>query len=111
MKQVLQVALQGYKRVISPMLPHACRFTPTCSEYALEAVERHGAVRGSAMVVWRLMRCHPFARAGYDPVPAVRHRQQNLHDGILTVEQTASPDLNAPVNRMVEWAPRAVNRT
>ena len=69
MKQAVQFALRGYKRFISPMLPHACRFVPTCSEYAMEAVERHGVIRGSVLAAGRLLRCHPFARAGYDPVP------------------------------------------
>jgi uncharacterized protein len=69
MKATIQLLLRGYKRWISPMLPHACRFVPTCSEYAMEAVERHGAIRGTGMAVARLLRCHPFARAGYDPVP------------------------------------------
>ena len=70
MKAVIQAALLGYKRWISPMLPHACRFVPTCSEYALEAVERHGVLRGSWLALMRLLRCHPLARAGFDPVPA-----------------------------------------
>jgi len=69
MKQALQLLLRGYKQFISPMLPHACRFVPTCSEYAMEAVERHGVMHGSVLAAWRLLRCHPFARAGYDPVP------------------------------------------
>ncbi len=60
--------LQGYKRAISPMLPPACRFVPTCSEYAAEAVERYGALRGAGMALARLLRCHPLGRAGYDPV-------------------------------------------
>jgi putative membrane protein insertion efficiency factor len=71
MKQALQCALRQYKRFVSPLLPHSCRFVPTCSEYAMEAVERHGAVRGIGLAFGRLMRCHPFARAGYDPVPQV----------------------------------------
>lgn len=70
MKQALQLVLQGYKRFISPMLPNACRFTPTCSEYALQAIELHGPFRGSLLGIARLARCHPFARAGFDPVPA-----------------------------------------
>ena len=69
MKSGIQFALRGYKRWISPMLPNACRFVPTCSEYAIEAVERHGALRGSWLAVMRMLRCHPLARAGYDPVP------------------------------------------
>jgi hypothetical protein len=67
-KTVLLGALRGYKWAISPMFPPACRYLPTCSEYATEAVERYGAVRGSLMAVWRLLRCHPFSKGGYDPV-------------------------------------------
>jgi putative membrane protein insertion efficiency factor len=70
MRAAIQSALRGYKRWISPMLPHACRFVPTCSEYAAEAVERHGALRGSWLALTRLLRCQPLARAGYDPVPS-----------------------------------------
>ena len=69
MKAAIQFVLRGYKRWISPMLPHACRFVPTCSEYALEAVALHGPLRGSWLAITRLLRCHPLARAGYDPVP------------------------------------------
>ncbi|MFI5120363.1 MAG: membrane protein insertion efficiency factor YidD [Thermoanaerobaculia bacterium] len=58
-----------YKRVVSPLLPPACRFTPTCSEYAREAVTRHGIWRGLALAVRRLARCHPFHAGGADPVP------------------------------------------
>ena len=72
MRQVVKlVALQllrGYKSAISPMLPPACRFVPTCSEYAEDAVERYGALRGGWMAFTRILRCHPFARSGYDPV-------------------------------------------
>lgn len=64
---VLEV-LRGYKWLISPLFPPACRYVPTCSEYAMEAVERYGAIRGSLFAGWRLLRCHPFARGGYDPV-------------------------------------------
>ena len=69
MKSLLQFGLEMYKRFLSPMLPHSCRFVPTCSEYAIDAIERYGALRGSWLAVGRLLRCHPFARAGYDPVP------------------------------------------
>jgi putative membrane protein insertion efficiency factor len=60
--------LRAYKWAISPLLPPACRFVPTCSEYAMEAVERHGALRGGWMAFTRILRCHPFAHSGYDPV-------------------------------------------
>jgi uncharacterized protein len=64
---VLQM-VRGYKWLLSPLLPPACRYLPTCSEYAIEAVERYGALRGSGMAAWRILRCHPFAASGYDPV-------------------------------------------
>jgi uncharacterized protein len=60
--------LRAYKWAISPLFLPACRYVPTCSEYAMEAVERYGALRGGFMAVARLLRCHPFARGGYDPV-------------------------------------------
>jgi uncharacterized protein len=58
-----------YQRAISPLLPPACRFVPTCSVYAFEAIERHGVGPGSWLAVRRLARCHPFCAGGYDPVP------------------------------------------
>ena len=61
--------LDVYKRFVSPLLPPACRFTPTCSEYAREAVMRYGVWRGLALAVRRLARCHPFHAGGPDPVP------------------------------------------
>ncbi len=61
--------LRRYKRYISPLLPPSCRFVPTCSVYTVEAVEKYGVLRGLMMGGMRLLRCHPFARGGYDPVP------------------------------------------
>jgi uncharacterized protein len=60
--------LRAYKWAISPILPSACRYVPTCSEYAMEAVERYGALRGGCMAFARILRCHPLAGSGYDPV-------------------------------------------
>ncbi len=68
MRALVIAALRFYKRWISPCLPSACRFVPTCSEYMLEAVEKHGAARGVWLGVKRLSRCHPFHEGGYDPV-------------------------------------------
>ena len=68
MKDVVLAALRGYQRHVSPLLPPACRYTPTCSEYAVEAVERHGVEKGIALAAKRLLSCHPFSRGGYDPV-------------------------------------------
>jgi putative membrane protein insertion efficiency factor len=81
---VLQL-LRGYKWAISPMFPAACRYVPTCSEYAMEAVERFGVLRGGWMAGARLMRCHPFVRGGYDPVANERelgHQCQSAHGQI-----------------------------
>ncbi|HEY2361869.1 MAG TPA: membrane protein insertion efficiency factor YidD [Candidatus Angelobacter sp.] len=69
MKNLPALCLRFYKGAISPYLPAACRFVPSCSEYAAEAVARHGLLYGSALGFWRLLRCNPFSRGGYDPVP------------------------------------------
>jgi len=61
-------ALRAYKRDVSPLLPPACRYTPSCSEYAMDAVERHGVAKGLALAVKRVVSCNPFSRGGYDPV-------------------------------------------
>jgi putative membrane protein insertion efficiency factor len=68
----LLALIAGYRRLISPLLPPACRFYPSCSEYASEAIVRHGAVRGSALATRRLTRCHPWCEGGVDPVPPAR---------------------------------------
>jgi putative membrane protein insertion efficiency factor len=68
MRELVTASLRSYKRWISPMLPRACRFEPTCSAYMLEAVERHGVARGVALGLKRLSRCHPFHAGGFDPV-------------------------------------------
>lgn len=67
--RLLTVPVLIYRACISPMLPPSCRFTPTCSQYALEALRRHGALRGTYLTVRRLLRCHPWGGSGYDPVP------------------------------------------
>ncbi len=71
MKRLLLGCIRFYRRYVSPLRPPCCRFIPTCSEYALEAVEKYGALRGGRLALRRLLRCHPFYRGGklYDPVP------------------------------------------
>jgi hypothetical protein len=66
------VLIRGYQRFLSPLLPPRCRFYPSCSEYAAVAVSRHGSIRGVALATRRILRCHPFHRGGYDPVPPRR---------------------------------------
>jgi putative membrane protein insertion efficiency factor len=68
--RLLLVLLTAYRRFLSPGLGNHCRFYPSCSAYAERALREHGAIRGSALAIWRLLRCHPLARGGYDPVPA-----------------------------------------
>ncbi|WP_409967121.1 membrane protein insertion efficiency factor YidD [Bengtsoniella intestinalis] len=69
MKQVLLWLVRFYRRAISPYRTGCCRFIPTCSQYALEALELHGALWGSCLTIWRILRCNPLCKAGYDPVP------------------------------------------
>ena len=71
MKRALLRLIRFYQRSVSPLFPPRCRFIPTCSQYALEAVEKYGPVKGTALAAQRLARCHPFYRGGkiYDPVP------------------------------------------
>jgi putative membrane protein insertion efficiency factor len=71
MRALLIALLRGYRFLLSPWLGRACRFEPTCSAYALEAVQGHGALRGSGLALRRLARCHPFCAGGHDPVPPV----------------------------------------
>jgi putative membrane protein insertion efficiency factor len=74
--RALVLLVRGYQRLISPLLPPSCRFYPSCSAYALEAVQVHGALRGSWLAARRLSRCHPFHAGGLDPVPPARPRRQ-----------------------------------
>ena len=67
--RAMMAAIRFYQVGISPLRPPACRFQPTCSAYGLEAIQRHGGGRGSWLLVKRLLRCHPFCRGGWDPVP------------------------------------------
>ena len=68
-RRALLRLIRFYQRQISPLHPRCCRFTPTCSQYAYEAVSKYGALRGGLLSLKRILRCHPFSRGGYDPVP------------------------------------------
>jgi uncharacterized protein len=81
--RMLALPIIAYRRWISPALPARCRFYPSCSAYALEAVARHGAFRGAVLAGWRLLRCHPFHPGGYDPVPEPGARRRADVTGAL----------------------------
>lgn len=67
MRRLLIGLVRGYQRYVSPLSPPSCRYTPTCSQYAVEALQQYGAVRGSLLAVWRILRCNPWGGHGYDP--------------------------------------------
>ena len=67
-RNVLVGVIRLYQRFLSPLLPPSCRFEPSCSKYTVQAIQKHGALRGGLMGAWRVMRCHPFSKGGYDPV-------------------------------------------
>ena len=69
MNRAVLGTIRFYKRRVSPLLPPSCRFHPTCSEYAYEAVEKYGILRGGRLAIWRILRCNPFGGSGWDPVP------------------------------------------
>lgn len=69
MRTVLVIMVRGYQMILSPLLPAACRYYPSCSAYAIEALERHGALRGTWLAMRRIVRCNPFRPGGFDPVP------------------------------------------
>ena len=69
MKRILLAMIRFYRRAISPLTPASCKYIPTCSEYGLEAIERFGALKGGLLTLWRILRCNPWSRGGYDPVP------------------------------------------
>jgi len=67
-KKIIVFIIRIYKRFISPILPDSCRFYPSCSQYAIEAIQKHGTLRGGMMTTYRILRCNPFNKGGYDPV-------------------------------------------
>ncbi|MBO5909328.1 MAG: membrane protein insertion efficiency factor YidD [Clostridia bacterium] len=74
MSKIFIGTVKFYQKCISPYFPGCCRFTPTCSNYAIEALRVHGAIKGTALAVWRILRCNPFCRGGYDPVPPKKEK-------------------------------------
>ncbi len=77
---LLICVIKIYKKTISPKKIPCCRFTPCCSEYAIEAISVHGAIKGTALAVWRILRCNPFCHGGYDPVPEKKTKNHTDND-------------------------------
>ena len=85
--RVLIGAVNFYRRFISPWFPPCCRFTPSCSAYAIEALRKRGFWAGSCLTVWRLLRCHPFCRGGYDPVPDKKAKSASSGNAVNVNEE------------------------
>ena len=82
MKKIFIVLIRGYQKFISPLFPPSCRYYPTCSNYSVQAIQKHGAIKGSLMGIARILRCHPFVKGGYDPVPeqfSIRRNKEDEH--------------------------------
>lgn len=76
MKRVLIALIQFYRKHISPLSPPSCRFIPTCSQYAITAIERFGAIKGTGLAIWRILRCGPWTPGGFDPVPEKKEKKK-----------------------------------
>ncbi|MBQ9965117.1 MAG: membrane protein insertion efficiency factor YidD [Clostridia bacterium] len=74
-KKILISLVRFYQKAISPLKLPCCRFSPTCSKYAIEAIEVHGAIKGLGLAIWRVLRCNPFCKGGYDPVPPKKEKK------------------------------------
>ncbi len=92
-----------YRKVISPVLPPTCRYHPSCSAYALESLQVHGAGKGFVLAAWRLGRCNPFSKGGLDPVPERGSWRPDIHPDGTPRPTTADPDGAAPTARAVGW--------
>ena len=82
MKKIFIGLIRGYQRFISPLFPPSCRYYPTCSNYSVQAIQKQGAIKGSIMGISRILRCHPFVKGGYDPVPeqfSIRRNKEDEH--------------------------------
>ncbi len=79
MKKILIILIKFYKFAISPIFPPSCRFYPTCSQYAIEAIEKHGSIFGTFLAIKRIVRCNPFSKGGFDPVPDVLFKKKIIN--------------------------------
>jgi putative membrane protein insertion efficiency factor len=107
-KHLLIWLLKAYRLVVSPLYGQVCRYYPSCSGYALRAVEVHGSVRGSYLAARRLLRCHPWARGGYDPVPGTPEFEEEQRDRVESAARlasTAAPATDAQCSRKLPGSP------
>lgn len=78
-RKLFIAGIKWYQKRISPLMGPQCRYTPTCSQYALQAIKRYGSLRGTLLSTWRILRCNPWSVGGFDPVPELRSRNSNRH--------------------------------
>jgi hypothetical protein len=90
-RTILLALLWVYQAAISPFIPPACRFYPSCSHYAVEAIERRGVAMGLCLAAWRLLRCHPWSAGGYDPVPEPKQGRGCTHGTAPSLPQHSTP--------------------
>jgi putative membrane protein insertion efficiency factor len=102
--RALVAVVTGYRRFVSPLLGQRCRFAPTCSAYALQALTEHGALRGGWLAIRRIARCHPFHPGGHDPVPPGRSSSATMMTERLT-QPTGAPAAVVPLTRRLGAAP------
>ena len=88
-RRLLSGLVHGYRLLLKPWVGNACRFEPSCSAYALQALEQHGALKGSALTGWRLLRCHPWCAGGHDPVPEEAPRLFSRHISPTSSKKTS----------------------
>ncbi|RMD49267.1 MAG: membrane protein insertion efficiency factor YidD [Alphaproteobacteria bacterium] len=105
--RILMLPVRAYRLLLSPWVGHSCRFQPTCSVYALEALEAHGALRGGWLALRRILRCHPWGGSGYDPVPPPRGSDrrgadQAPHSAVQDLGDNGEPAASAPSGRQAE---------
>jgi putative membrane protein insertion efficiency factor len=105
LRRIATLPLRFYRRFVSPLKPPTCRFAPTCSQYAIEAIEVHGVFVGSALATWRILRCQPFGKSGFDPVPPLgwslgrrafqRKREHHSHEHCGSIKSSVARDPSA----------------
>lgn len=89
--RLLSLPVHGYRLLLSPWIGRSCRFQPTCSEYALDALRLHGGIRGGALAAWRICRCNPWGGAGFDPVPGMPPSQTTSSPGCACAHPSKHP--------------------